>query len=53
MEEELDPFDYQLAENLGMTVEQVRQMPNREYAAWQAFYVWRHARRELEAKETK
>jgi hypothetical protein len=54
MEEELDPFDYTLAEALGMTLQTMRDtMPNNEYLSWRAFYVWREAKREIAAKEIK
>lgn len=52
MEEELDPFDFVLAENLGMTIEELHaRMSNREYLAWRAFAVYRNAMREMEAKK--
>ena len=48
MEGELDPFDFSLAESLGMTVERMRdEMANNEYHQWRAFYTWRNAQREL------
>lgn len=54
MEEELDPFDFSLAEALGMTVEHLRQtMSNREYLEWRAFTVWRNAKIELATKEAR
>ena len=46
----MDPFDFILAEALGMTVAAMRAMGNDEYLAWRAFYTWRKAMRELEAK---
>ena len=54
MEGELDPFDFMLAEQLGMTVAQMREtLSNQEYLQWRAFYVWRNAQQELEAKTVK
>lgn len=51
IEGELDPFDFILAENLHMTVAEMRdRMGNDEYLQWRAFYVWRAAERELAAK---
>lgn len=40
---EIDPFDFFLAEGLGMSLAQVHALPNAEYVAWRAFYVFRHA----------
>ena len=52
MEGELDPFDFMLAEALGMTVDEMTaRMPNIEYLRWQAFYRWRAAQRELARKK--
>ncbi len=48
MEGDLDPFDFVLAETLGMTLEQVQAMSNNEFQRWKAFYVYRAAMRELE-----
>lgn len=39
----IDVFDFVLAESLGMTLGQVRAMPNVEYVQWRAFYKVRHA----------
>lgn len=48
VEGDLDPFDFDLAERLGMTVERMREeMSNAEYLQWRAFTVWRNAQREL------
>lgn len=53
MEEELDPFEFILAAELGMTVEVMRRvMPNPEYIAWRAFFKWRRAMQDLAAKES-
>lgn len=52
MTEELDPFDWVLAEALGRGVEEMRAtISNPEYHSWRAFYVWRAAQRELAMKE--
>ena len=52
MEGELDPFDFTLAEALGMTIEQLQQsMGNGEYLQWRAFYVYRNAMEDLAVKE--
>lgn len=51
MEGELDTFDFELALELGMTIEQLRgTLSNLEYLQWRAFFVWRNAQIELEAK---
>jgi hypothetical protein len=48
----IDPFDFQLARDLGMTVEQMRHgIGNPEYLQWRAYHVWRNAQIELETKE--
>lgn len=50
MTEELDPFDWMLAEALGMTVERMQsEMSNLEWHSWRAFYVYREAQRKLAA----
>jgi len=49
MQEDLDPFDFVLAEALHMTVAQVYGMGNAEYLAWRAFHVYRTAMRDLES----
>lgn len=51
MEEEIDPYDFLLAERLHMTLKTLRDtMPNNEYLQWRAFDVWREAQRELDGK---
>ena len=51
MEGERDPFDYMLAETLGMTVEEMhRRMSNAEHLQWRALYTYRAAQRELAAE---
>jgi hypothetical protein len=47
MEGDLDVFDFQLAERLGVTLAMVGAMSNREYLAWKAFYVYRAAMQEM------
>lgn len=49
MEGTLDPFDYVLAEALGERITTVRSWPNAEIVEWKAFYVYRHAMREMES----
>jgi hypothetical protein len=41
-----DPFDYELALELGWTWSQVQQLPHDEYVRWRAFAVWRKAQRD-------
>jgi hypothetical protein len=53
MEEDLDPFDFVLAEALHMTLAQLADMSNAEYLAWRAFHVYRQAMTELAGKEAK
>lgn len=49
VEGELDPFDYDLAERLHMTVERMRnEMSNKEYLEWRALANYRAAQREVE-----
>jgi hypothetical protein len=51
MEGLLDPFDFVLAEHLGMTVAHMRaSMSNAEFVEWRAFYKWRDAMQKLAAK---
>lgn len=47
MEGDLDPFDFVLAQDLGMTIGALRAMGNDEYLAWRAFYTWRKAMTDL------
>lgn len=54
MEGLLDPFDFMLAEGLGMTVNDIRErMPNLEYTQWRAFYTYRAEMQRLAMKEPK
>lgn len=54
MEGSLDPFDFLLAERLGMTVGELRdRMSNDEYLQWRAFVKWRNAMQELELRAVK
>ena len=47
MEGDLDPFDFMLAEKLGLTLAQVGAMSNHEYLRWRAFHVYRNAMAEM------
>ena len=50
----MDATEFVLAENLGMTVATLRgTMGNDEYLAWRAYYTWRAAMLEMEAKTPK
>ena len=40
---EVDMFDFILAEKLGMTLAQVRALPNAEWVEWRAYHKVRHA----------
>ena len=52
MEGELDAFDFDLAERLGVTVAQLPHvMSNREYQQWRAYTVYRNAQYELAVKK--
>ena len=53
MEEELDPFQFVLALDLGRTLAELDAMSFDEYLHWQAFYSWRAAMRDFEAKRGK
>lgn len=53
MEQELDPFQFVLALDLGKTLAELGDMPFDEYLHWQAFYTWRAAMRDFEAKREK
>jgi hypothetical protein len=54
MEEEIDPFDFLLAESLHMTIAEMQdRMSNAEYVAWRAFYVYRNAQEEMALKARK
>ena len=48
MEGTIAAFDFQLAEHLGLTLEQVRAMPNRDWIAWRAWLTYRAATAEME-----
>lgn len=43
MEEELDGFDFVLARHLGRTIDELSAMPQREYLAWRAWFVYQAA----------
>jgi len=52
MEGDLDPFDYMLASELGMTIKDMHDaMPNNEYLSWRAFFTYRTAMQDLALKE--
>jgi hypothetical protein len=50
MEGDLDTFDFILAEALGKSLAEIGDLSNDEVVRWQAFYTYRTAMRELEAK---
>lgn len=51
---QLDPFDFVLAERLGMTVEEMlNRISNREYLMWRAFYRYRNEMERLEWERAK
>lgn len=43
----MDAFDFVLAEALGKSLQEIRDMPNTDYLQWQAFYVYRNAQQKL------
>jgi hypothetical protein len=47
MEGDLDPFEFVLAERLGLTLAQVGAMSNHEYLRWKAWHVYRQAMSEM------
>ncbi len=51
MEEEMDTFDFVLALDLGRTIAELSAMPQREYIAWRAYYVYRAAMADFERKK--
>lgn len=54
MTEELDPFDWVLAEALGRGVDEMRAtISNPEYHSWRAFYVYRAEMQKLARAEAK
>ena len=44
---EVDAFDFQLAQDLGMSLGEVRRLPNREHMEWRSFYKVRAAMEDL------
>lgn len=46
----LDPFEFILAESLGMTRAELQRMGNDEYLQWRAFHTWRAAMQEQARK---
>jgi hypothetical protein len=54
MLEELDAFDFALAEKLGMTIGEMHErMSNQEFVMWRAFWVYRHEMQQMELDEKK
>lgn len=51
MTDELDTFDFDLALALGKTIDELSDMPTREYAAWRAFFTYRAAMADLARKQ--
>lgn len=45
MQDEIDPFDFVLAEALGKSLAWVGELSNLEVVKWKAFYVYRAAMR--------
>jgi hypothetical protein len=51
MEGFLDPFDFYLASELGLTIYELHsRMGNDEYLKWRAFFVYRNAQHDLAVK---
>lgn len=48
---ELDPIEFVLAEMLGMSLGEVRALPNREIEEWRGFLMFRAQTQELEARK--
>lgn len=46
----LDTFDFVLAQDLGVPLHAVRSWPNAEVVEWRAYYKYRHAMDELNAR---
>lgn len=46
----LDPLDFVLAENLGLSLGQVRDLPNAEHVEWRAFFKYRHEMEKLHGR---
>lgn len=51
MEDEVDAFDFVLAQDLKLTLGQVRALPNSEVVEWRAFYEYRAAMMEHEGAQ--
>lgn len=52
MLEEIDAFDFVLAEKLSMTVDELHdRMTNSEFLKWRAFYTYKAAMLDLETKK--
>ena len=50
---DLDTFDFVLAQDLGMTLGAVRELPNAEVTEWRAYYRYRHAMDDLAARSAR
>ena len=48
MLEEIDSFDYVLAESLGKHLHEIRALPNSEVVEWRAFFTYRQAMEEIQ-----
>lgn len=46
----IDTFDFLLAEKLGMSLGQVRELPNSEVTEWRSFWEFRAAMEELHSR---
>jgi hypothetical protein len=54
MEEEIDPFDWMLAEALGMTIGEMNErMSAREHTSWRAFWRYRSEMQKLAAQRAR
>lgn len=49
-EDAAEVFEFVLAQDLGLTLGQVRGMPHREYVEWRSFYKARHAVQTMQEK---
>lgn len=47
---DVDGLDFVLAEQLGMTLAEVRALPNTEIVEWRAWHVYRTAMRDLQIR---
>ena len=51
MNDEMDPFPFVLALDLGRTLAELDDMPHDEYLSWMAFYTWRAAMQDYERRK--